>query len=201
MSHALPNLLYTYAALEPHIDTRTMEIHYKNHHQTYVDKLNAAIEKHPELADKSVEELVADLDMVPDDIRTAVRNHGGGHLNHSLFWTILSPQKTEPSAALTAALDAKFGSVQDFKVQFSEKATLLFGSGWVWLVLDGKDLKIVTTPNQDNPITDGLTPIMGMDVWEHAYYLKHQNRRPEYVAAFWEVLNWEEVSRRFAEAQ
>lgn len=201
MSHALPNLLYTYAALEPHIDARTMEVHHKYHHQTYVDKLNAAIEKHPELADKSVEELVADLDMVPDDIRTAVRNHGGGHLNHSLFWTILSPQKTEPSAALAAALDAKFGSVQDFRVQFSEKATLLFGSGWVWLVLDGKELKIVTTPNQDNPVTDGLTPIMGIDVWEHAYYLKHQNRRPEYVAAFWEVLNWEEVSRRFAEAQ
>ncbi|UPA22741.1 superoxide dismutase [Candidatus Peribacteria bacterium] len=201
MPHALPNLPYTYAALEPHIDARTMEVHYKNHHQTYVDKLNAAIEKHPELADKSVEELVADLDMVPEDIRTAVRNHGGGHLNHSLFWTILSPTKSEPSAALAAALEAKFGSVQDFKVQFSEKATLLFGSGWVWLVVDGKDLAIVTTPNQDNPVTDGKTPIMGIDIWEHAYYLKHQNRRPEYVAAFWEVVNWGEVSRRFAEAQ
>jgi len=201
MPHALPNLPYTYAALEPHIDARTMEVHYKNHHQTYVDKLNAAIEKHPELADKSVEELVADLDMVPEDIRTAVRNHGGGHLNHSLFWTILSPTKSEPSAALAAALEAKFGSVQDFKVQFSEKATLLFGSGWVWLVVDGKDLAIVTTPNQDNPVTDGKTPIMGIDIWEHAYYLKHQNRRPEYVAAFWEVVNWDEVSRRFAEAQ
>lgn len=201
MPHALPNLPYTYAALEPHIDARTMEVHYKNHHQTYVDKLNTAIEKHPELADKSVEELVADLDMVPEDIRTAVRNHGGGHLNHSLFWTILSPTKSEPSAALAAALEAKFGSVQDFKVQFSEKATLLFGSGWVWLVVDGKDLAIVTTPNQDNPVTDGKTPIMGIDIWEHAYYLKHQNRRPEYVAAFWEVVNWDEVSRRFAEAQ
>ncbi len=201
MSHTLPQLPYTYDALEPHIDARTMEFHYKNHHQTYVDKLNAALEKHPELFEKSVEELVADLDMVPEDIRLAVRNHGGGHLNHSLFWEILASKKSEPSAALTTALEKAFGTVQDFKVKFSEKATTLFGSGWVWLVLDGKELAIVTTQNQDNPVTDGKTPILGLDVWEHAYYLKHQNRRPEYVAAFWEVVNWDEVSRRFAEAQ
>ncbi len=201
MAHTLPTLPYTYDALEPHIDARTMEFHYQYHHQTYVDKLNAALEKHPELFEKSVEELVADLDMVPEDIRTAVRNHGGGHLNHSLFWESLAPKKSEPSAALAAALEKAFSSVQDFKVKFSEKATTVFGSGWAWLVLDGKELAIVGTPNQDNPVTDGKTPILGLDVWEHAYYLKHQNRRPEYIAAFWEVVNWDEVSRRFAEAQ
>lgn len=203
MPHALPALPYPYSALEPHIDAQTMEIHYTKHHQTYIDKLNAALEKHPELQEKSVEELVADLDMVPEDIRTAVRNHGGGHLNHSLFWTILSPTtaKSEPSDALKAALEEAFGTVQDFKVKFSEKSTLLFGSGWTWLVVDGGKLSIVTTPNQDNPVTEGKTPIFGLDVWEHAYYLKHQNRRPEYVAAFWEVVNWDEVSRRFTEAQ
>ncbi len=203
MSHTLPNLLYAYDALEPHIDAKTMEIHHTKHHQTYVDKLNAAIAKHPELEGKSVEELVADLDMVPEDIRTAVRNHGGGHLNHSLFWTILAPttSKTMPGGALEVALNDAFGTVEDFKAQFSEKATLLFGSGWVWLVSDGGKLSIVTTPNQDNPVTDGKTPILGLDVWEHAYYLKHQNRRPEYTAAFWEVVNWDEVTRRFEEAQ
>jgi Fe-Mn family superoxide dismutase len=201
MSHTLPALPYAYTALEPHIDAQTMEIHYTKHHQTYVDKLNAAIEKHPELADKSVEELVADLDMIPEDIRTAVRNHGGGHLNHSLFWTILSPSKTEPAGALKDALDLAFGTVQDFKVLFSEKSTLLFGSGWVWLVVDDGKLSIVPTSNQDSPVTDGKTPILGLDVWEHAYYLKHQNRRPEYIAAFWSVVNWDEVARRFAEAK
>lgn len=201
MTHSLPKLAYSYDALEPHIDARTMEIHHTKHHQTYVDKLNAALEKYPELQEKMIEELVADLDMIPEDIRTAVRNHGGGHLNHSLFWEIVSPKKSEPSAALAAALEKAFGTVQDFKVQFSEKAATVFGSGWAWLVLDGKELAIVSTPNQDNPVTDGKTPILGLDVWEHAYYLKHQNRRPDYVAAFWEVVNWEEVSRRFAEAQ
>lgn len=198
MPHTLPALPYAYTALEPHIDAQTMEIHHQKHHQAYIDKLNAALEKHPPLLDKTVEELVADLEMIPEDIRTAVRNHGGGHLNHSLFWTSLTPEQTEPDDALRTALQAEFGGVQDFKVQFSEKATTLFGSGWVWLVVDGGKLSIVTTPNQDNPLTQGKAPILGLDVWEHAYYLKHQNRRPEYVAAFWNVVNWDEVSRRYA---
>jgi Fe-Mn family superoxide dismutase len=201
MPHTLPKLPYAYDALEPHIDARTMEIHHTKHHQAYIDKLNAALEKHPELFDKSVEELVADLDMVPEDIRTAVRNHGGGHLNHSLFWEMLSPKKTEPTGPLVEAINAAFGSLQDFKVKFSEKATLQFGSGWAWLTFDGKNLEVSSSPNQDNPVTDGKTPILGLDVWEHAYYLKHQNKRPDYIAAFWEVVNWDEVSRRFAEAQ
>jgi superoxide dismutase, Fe-Mn family len=202
MPHTLPALPYEYSALEPHIDAQTMEIHYTKHHQAYIDKLNAALEKHPELQDKTVEELVADLELVPEDIRTAVRNHGGGHLNHSMFWELLAPPtaNAKPEGELEQALIKAFGSIQDFKLKFSEKAATQFGSGWAWLVKDGDALSVVSTPNQDNPITDGKTPILGLDVWEHAYYLRYQNKRPDYVAAFWNVVNWAEVARRFAEA-
>lgn len=200
MTHSLPALPYAYNALEPHFDAQTMEIHHTKHHQTYIDKLNAALEKHPELQTKTVEELVADLDLVPEDIRTAVRNHGGGHLNHTLFWESLSANTGELSSELEQALIQAFGSVEEFKAKFTEKATLHFGSGWVWLVKDGDTLAIVATPNQDNPVTDGKTPILGLDVWEHAYYLKYQNRRAEFIKAFWEVANRTEVSRRFAQA-
>lgn len=200
MPHTLPQLPYAYDALEPHIDARTMEIHHTKHHQTYVDKLNAALEKYPELQDKTVEELVADLELVPEDIRTAVRNHGGGHLNHSMFWESLSANGGEPTGELEQALIKAFGSVADFKVKFGEKAATQFGSGWAWLVKDGDTLSVVGTPNQDNPVTDGKTPILGLDVWEHAYYLKYQNKRPDYITAFWNLVNWSEVQKRFAEA-
>lgn len=200
MPHTLPQLPYAYDALEPHIDARTMEIHHTKHHQTYVDKLNAALEKYPELQDKTVEELVADLELVPEDIRTAVRNHGGGHLNHSMFWESLSANGGEPTGELEQALIKAFGSIQDFKLKFSDKASTQFGSGWAWLVKDGDMLSVVGTPNQDNPVTDGKTPILGLDVWEHAYYLKYQNKRPDYITAFWNLVNWSEVQKRFAEA-
>lgn len=202
MPHTLPTLPYDYSALEPYIDAQTMEIHYTKHHQAYIDKLNAALAQYPALQEKTVEELVADLELIPADIRTAVRNHGGGHLNHSLFWESLAPPSADakPAGELEKALIAAFGSVQDFKVQFSEKATLQFGSGWAWLVKDGDALSVMSTPNQDNPVTEGKTPLLGLDVWEHAYYLHYQNKRPEYVAAFWSVVNWNEVARRFAEA-
>jgi Fe-Mn family superoxide dismutase len=201
MAHQLPALPYDYTALEPHIDARTMEIHHTKHHQTYVDKLNAAIAG-TEFENLPVEELLKRIKDVPEDKRGAVRNHGGGHANHSLFWTILSHDETKPSGKFEAALIETFGSIQDFKVQFSEKATSHFGSGWAWLVIDGsKQLSVISTANQDSPLMDGKTPIMGLDVWEHAYYLKYQNKRPDYIAAFWGMLNWDEVARRFAEAQ
>lgn len=200
MSHTLPALPYAYTALEPHFDAQTMEIHHTKHHQTYIDKLNAALEKHPELQTKTVEELVADLDLVPEDIRTAVRNHGGGHLNHSMFWESLSANGGEPTGELEKALTQAFGSVEEFKAKFTEKATLQFGSGWAWLVKDGDTLAVVSTPNQDNPVTDGKTPILGLDVWEHAYYLRYQNRRAEFIKAFWSVINWQEVQKRFQSA-
>ncbi len=200
--HTLPALPYDYNALEPHIDAQTMEIHYTKHHQAYVNKLNEAITKHPELAEKSAEELIADLDMVPEDIRTAVRNNGGGHVNHSFFWEILSPKGGgEPKGKLKEAIDKAFGSFDTFKEQFTAAATTRFGSGWAWLVADGPALSIVSTPNQDSPVTDGKMPILGLDVWEHAYYLKYQNKRPDYIAAFWNVVNWSEVEKRFAEGQ
>ena len=202
MPHTLPTLPYSYDALEPHIDARTMEIHHTKHHQAYITNLNAALDKHPELHEKSVEELVADLDMVPEDIRTAIRNHGGGHLNHSFFWEILSPHSSlKPSGALATAIDSAFGSFDSFKEKFAAAAASRFGSGWAWLVLDGKSLAIVSTANQDNPITEGKTPILGLDVWEHAYYLHYQNKRPDYVAAFWNVVNWTEVEKRFMEGR
>ncbi|MSR67818.1 superoxide dismutase [Candidatus Peribacteria bacterium] len=201
MAHTLPTLPYAFTALEPHIDAKTMEIHFTKHHQAYIDNLNKALDKHPELHEKSVEELVADLEMIPEDIRTAVRNHGGGHLNHSFFWQILSPATgAEPQGALLEAINKAFGSVDAFKEQFAAACASRFGSGWVWLVVDGKEIAIVSTANQDNPITDGRTPILGLDVWEHAYYLNYQNRRADYVKAFWNVVNWNEVGQRYTDA-
>lgn len=198
MPHALLPLPYAFDALEPHIDAKTMEIHYTKHHQAYVDKLNDALAKHPELEGKSVEELVADLDMVPDDIRTAVRNHGGGHLNHMLFWQTLAPNAGgQPSGALKDAIDAAFGSFDAFAEKFEAAALGRFGSGWAWLVADGGKLEVVSTANQDNPVTDGKTPLLGLDVWEHAYYLKYQNKRADYAKAFWNVVLWKEVEQRF----
>lgn len=201
MAHTLPTLPYAFTALEPSIDAKTMEIHFTKHHQAYIDNLNKALDKHPELHEKSVEELVADLDMIPEDIRAAVRNHGGGHLNHSFFWQILAPANgAEPQAGLLEALKKTFGSIDAFKEQFAAVAASRFGSGWAWLVVDGKKLSVVSTPNQDNPVTEGKTPILGLDVWEHAYYLNYQNRRPDYVKAFWNIVNWKEVEQRYIDA-
>ncbi|MEM8885801.1 MAG: superoxide dismutase [Planctomycetota bacterium] len=196
MAYTLPDLPYAHNALEPHIDGETMAIHHGKHHQTYVTKLNGAIEKHPELGEKSPLELIIDLDAIPEDIRGAVRNHGGGHVNHSLFWTILGPNKGgAPSGALADAINESFGSYDGFKEKFAAAAAGVFGSGWAWLCVgsDGK-LKIATTANQDNPVfTEGSLPILGIDVWEHAYYLNYQNRRPDYIGAFWNVVNWDQV--------
>ncbi|MEO7715906.1 MAG: superoxide dismutase [Capsulimonas sp.] len=199
MPQVLPALTYAFNALEPHIDAQTMEIHHDKHHAAYVNNLNAAIEKHPELGDKTAEELIKDLGAVPEDIRTAVRNNGGGHVNHSQFWETLTPGgATAPTGALADAIDATFGSFDAFKTAFNDAGVKRFGSGWAWLVkgADGK-LAIVSTPNQDNPISEGHLPILGNDVWEHAYYLKYQNRRPEYLGAFWNVVNWDIVGARF----
>jgi len=199
MAFELPALPYDYAALEPHIDVETMHIHHDKHHAAYVNNLNAAIEKHPELAGKSVEELVAGLSTIPADIQGPVRNNGGGHLNHTAFWISMTPGgASEPTGALADAINSTFGSFEDFKKQFNDAGVKRFGSGWVWLVKDGDHkLSIVSTANQDNPITDGLTPILGNDVWEHAYYLKYQNKRPDYLAAFWNVVNWDVVTERY----
>ncbi len=201
MAHTLPTLPYAFTALEPHIDARTMEIHFTKHHQAYIDNLNKALEKHPELAEKSVEELVADLEMIPEDIRTAVRNNGGGHLNHTFFWQIMAPSAGgAPQGALAEAITKAFGSVDAFKEKFAAAATTRFGSGWAWLVVDGKELAVVSTANQDNPVTEGKTPILGLDVWEHAYYLNYQNRRADYIKAWWNVVNWKEVQQRYTDA-
>jgi Fe-Mn family superoxide dismutase len=200
MPHELPPLPYGYDALEPHIDARTMEIHHTKHHQGYVNNLNAALEKHPELEKKSVEDLLKDLNSIPEDIRTAVRNNGGGHANHSMFWPTMSPDGGgEPEGELAEAIDSTFGSFSDFKAQFSKAAAGRFGSGWAWLCLDraGK-LTITSTPNQDNPVSDGLRPVVGLDVWEHAYYLKYQNRRAEYISAWWNVVNWKQVAKNYS---
>lgn len=198
MTYQLPKLPYAYDALEPYLDARTMEIHHTKHHAAYVEKLNVALAKHAELAETPLETLLADLSKVPEDIRTAVQNHGGGHLNHSMFWTMMVPPAGgTPSPALEGALARVFGSVGTFKEQFVSAATGRFGSGWAWLVKDaGGVLSIVTTPNQDTPLAQGFTPILGLDVWEHAYYLKYQNKRADYIAAWWNVTNWEEVERR-----
>jgi Fe-Mn family superoxide dismutase len=202
MAFTLPDLPYPKDALEPHIDAKTMEIHHDKHHGTYVSKVNEALTKHPELEKKSVEDLVRNLASAPEDIRTAVRNHGGGHANHTLFWTILKPKGGgEPSGELAKAIGTGFGSFEGFKKQFSDTAAALFGSGWTWLTVSGGKLQLETTPNQDNPLSQGRTPIFGLDVWEHAYYLKYQNRRPEYIAAFWNVVNWDEVARRYSDAR
>jgi len=202
MAYTLPDLPYAFDALEPHIDAKTMEIHHDKHHATYVAKLNAAIEN-TDLGNLPIEELMAKIDTVPENIRTAVRNNGGGHANHSLFWTIMSPNGGgEPKGELAAAINATFGSFEKFKEQFSDAAANRFGSGWAWLCLDGnKNLHIESTPNQDTPLMNGHTPILGLDVWEHAYYLKYQNRRPEYINAFFNVINWDEVARRYAAAK
>jgi Fe-Mn family superoxide dismutase len=199
MAFELPKLPYAYDALEPHIDARTMEIHHSKHHQGYTNNLNAALEKHPELAGKNVGELLRDMNSVPEGIRTAVRNNGGGYKNHKIFWTVMSPDGGgEPTGALAAALDAAFGNFATFKDTFSKAAATRFGSGWAWLSkkTDG-GLVVTSTPNQDTPIMEGLFPILGLDVWEHAYYLNYQNRRGDYIAAWWNVVNWEEVARRF----
>lgn len=200
--HTLPSLPYAFDALEPYIDARTMEIHYTKHHQAYINNLNAALEKHPKLADRTVEELVADLDLVPEDIRIAVRNHGGGHLNHSMFWEMMAPAAGgKPSGELLLVIEKTFGTFQSFQEAFEKAAASRFGSGWAWLVIDGDKLAVMSTANQDNPISEGKIPILGIDVWEHAYYLKYQNKRPDYLKAFWNVVNWKEVERRYAEAK
>lgn len=197
MAFELPKLPYGYDALEPAIDAETMEIHYTKHHNAYVTNLNKAIEG-TDLAEKSIEDLVANLDQVPEEKRTAVRNNGGGHLNHTLFWEQFQApsDSNDVSAEFAAKLDAAFGSVDKFKAEFEAAGASRFGSGWAWLVLDNGELKVTSTPNQDNPVTDGQTPLLGLDVWEHAYYLKYQNRRPEYMSAFWSVVNWDVVVER-----
>lgn len=196
----LPPLTYAYNALEPHIDATTMKFHHDKHHAAYVKNLNAAVAKYPQLKTKTVEELLLSLNTLPKDIQTTVRNNGGGHLNHSMFWQIMGPKAGgAPTGAIAAAINTNFGSFDKFKTQFNEAGTKVFGSGWAWLVRskDGK-LQIISTPNQDNPIVQGLYPIMGNDVWEHAYYLNYQNRRPDYLSAWWNVINWTEVNQRFA---
>ncbi|RSL34515.1 superoxide dismutase [Salibacterium salarium] len=201
-NHQLPELPYGFNALEPHIDEETMKIHHGKHHNTYVTKLNAALEGHDDLANKDVNELISDLNAVPDSIRTAVRNNGGGHSNHSLFWQILSPNGGgEPSGELADAIKSKWGSFDKFKEEFKNTALGRFGSGWAWLVVNNGDLEVQDTLNQDSPIMEGKTPILGIDVWEHAYYLNYQNRRPDYVEAFWNLVNWDEVAKRYAQAK
>lgn len=203
MPYQLPKLPYSYDALEPHIDARTMEIHHTKHHQTYINNVNAALEKYPALADKSVEDLIRDLNAVPEDIRTVVRNNGGGHANHSMFWTIMAPKAGgEPSGELAGAIKSAFGGFDSFKDQFSKAAAGRFGSGWAWLSVDGSGKLVVTsTPNQDSPLSEGLKPILGLDVWEHAYYLNYQNRRPDYIAAWWNVVNWKQAASNYASSK
>lgn len=199
MAHQLPPLPYDPAALEPHIDAQTMQIHHGKHHAAYVNNLNTALDKHPALATKTAEELISHLATVPEDIRTAVRNNGGGHVNHSMFWTIMGPGKGgAPHGAIADAITGAFGSFDAFKEQMNKGGGARFGSGWVWLVSAGGKLAIESSPNQDNPMMDGKHPILGIDVWEHAYYLKYQNRRPDYLAAWWHVINWDEVNKRLA---
>lgn len=203
MAFDLPDLPYAFDALEPHIDARTMEIHHGKHHAAYTNNLNAAIEKHADLQGKSAEELVSDIDALPEDIRTAVRNNGGGYVNHNLFWEIMSPDGGgQPSGELAQAIDAAFGSFDAFKQRFSGEAGKRFGSGWAWLVVgSGGELKLYSLPNQDSPLMQGDKPILGLDVWEHAYYLNYQNRRPDYIKAFFEVVDWDAVAKKYAEAR
>jgi superoxide dismutase, Fe-Mn family len=198
MSFTLPALPYAYDALEPHIDARTMEIHHTKHHQAYVNNLNAAIEKAPELQGKSLDELMRGINTVPESVRTAVRNNGGGHWNHSMFWGLMGPNAGgEPTGALADAIKGAFGDFESFKSQFAAAGAGRFGSGWAWLINDGGKLSITSTPNQDTPLMDGKRAILGLDVWEHAYYLKYQNRRPDYITAWWNVVNWGAVSALF----
>ncbi|MCC7205881.1 MAG: superoxide dismutase [Anaerolineae bacterium] len=196
--HELPALPYDFAALEPHIDAQTMQIHHGKHHQAYVTNLNAALEKHPELLDKSLDDLVRDINSVPEDIRMAVRNNGGGHLNHTWFWQMMKPGGGQPSGDLAAAINQAFGSLDTFKAQFQDAGMKRFGSGWAWLIVGQNGLEITSTPNQDNPLMEGKRAILGVDVWEHAYYLKYQNRRADYLAAWWNVVNWDFVASLYA---
>lgn len=201
MAYELPKLTYAYDALEPHIDARTMEIHHTKHHNTYVTNLNAAVEG-TEFANKDLLELISNIDALPADKQTAVRNNGGGHANHTLFWELLAPGGAKaPSGELASAIEAKFGSFDAFKNEFAKAAAGRFGSGWAWLIVDGGELAITSTPNQDSPVMEGKTPILGLDVWEHAYYLNYQNRRPDYIAAFWNVVNWDVVAEKYAAAK
>jgi Fe-Mn family superoxide dismutase len=196
MIHLLPSLPYAYDTLEPYIDEQTMRIHHTKHHQTYIDKLNAALEGHRDLQEQSAEELLKDLNAIPQEIKTAVRNHGGGHANHSFFWPLLQ-KGVDFGGEVADAIKSKFGDFDTFKEKFSAEAALLFGSGWAWLVMNGGAIEIMTTPNQDSPLSEGKKPILGLDVWEHAYYLKYQNRRPEYISAFFNVINWEQVDENY----
>ncbi|HMF87255.1 MAG TPA: superoxide dismutase [Gemmatimonadaceae bacterium] len=198
MAFTLPSLPYDFAALEPHIDAKTMEIHHGKHHQTYVNNLNAAIEKAPELASKSLDDLMRNVNTLPEAVRTPIRNNGGGHWNHSMFWQIMAPKSGgEPGGNLGAAIKTAFGDFAKFRELFSAAGVGRFGSGWAWLINSGGKLSITSTPNQDNPLMEGQKAIMGLDVWEHAYYLKYQNRRPDYISAWWNVVNWKEVEKRY----
>lgn len=202
MTYTLPDLPYAFDALEPYIDEETMHLHHDKHHNTYVTNLNAAIEKHPELGEKTIEELLSDMDAVPTDIKTAVRNNGGGHANHSFFWKIMALNAGgEPTGAIKEAIDEAFGDFATFKEEFKKAAAGRFGSGWAWLVMENGKLAITSTANQDSPLMEGKTPILGLDVWEHAYYLKYKNVRPDYIEAFWNVVNWEEVNNRLSSAK
>ncbi len=202
MAIELPKLPYDYAALEPTIDEATMKLHHDKHHQAYITKLNGAIEKHPELGQKAPEDLLRDLASVPDDVRGVVRNNGGGHVNHTMFWEIMKPGGGgEPTGKIGEQIKQDFGSFEDFKTKFNEAGVNQFGSGWAWLVLEGGKLKVMGLPNQDSPLSQGLYPILGNDVWEHAYYLKYNNRRPDYLAAWWAVVNWDEVNKRLEAAK
>jgi Fe-Mn family superoxide dismutase len=206
MAYELAPLPYDYAALEPFIDAETMHLHHDKHHQAYINNVNAALEKHADLAKKSVDDLLRDLNAVPEDIRTVVRNNGGGHSNHTMFWNIMGPANTSgiggtPTGAIADQIKADFGDFDAFKKTFNETTAKQFGSGWGWLVLQSGKLKVITTANQDSPLSQGLYPILGNDVWEHAYYLKYQNKRPDYLAAWWNVVNWAEVNKRFATAK
>ena len=205
MAYELAPLPYDYSALEPYIDAETMKLHHDKHHQAYINNVNAALEKHPNLAAKSVDDLISDLNAVPEDIRGAVRNNGGGHSNHTMFWNIMASPKSggggAPTGPLADQIKADFGDFEAFKKTFNETTAKQFGSGWGWLVSQGGKLKVITTANQDSPLSQGIYPILGNDVWEHAYYLKYQNKRPDYLAAWWSVVNWPEVAKRFAKAK
>lgn len=199
MTYTLPDLPYAFDALEPYIDEETMHLHHDKHHNTYVTNLNAAIEKYPELGEKTIEELLSDMDAIPSDIQTAVRNNGGGHANHSFFWKIMAPNAGgEPTGAIKDAINETFGDFATFKEEFKKAAAGRFGSGWAWLVLEDGKLAITSTANQDSPLMEGKKPVLGLDVWEHAYYLKYKNVRPDYIEAFWNVVNWDEVNKPFA---
>ncbi len=202
MAYTLPELPYAYDALEPYIDEETMHLHHEKHHNTYVTNLNAAIEKYPELGELSIEELMINLNEVPDDIKTAVRNNGGGHANHSFFWKIMAPNAGgKPTGAIKDAIDEAFGDFEKMKEEFKTAATGRFGSGWAWVIVNNGKLEITSTPNQDTPLSEGKTPVLGLDVWEHAYYLKYKNVRPDYIAAFWDVINWDQVNKNFEAAK